>query len=270
MHNSQAIGVFDSGLGGLSVWQELVKILPNESIIYFADSAHCPYGEKSQNEVIELCQNIVDFLLEKSCKLIVIACNTATSAAINYLREHYSLPIIGVEPAIKPATLQTKTGKVGVIATQGTLKGEKFNETKTRYAQGVEVFIQIGYGLVELVENGKSNSSEAKKLLEKYLLPMLSHQVDQIVLGCTHYPFLIPVIEEIIKDQAQVINPAIAIARHTYKVLADNQLLNLADSSPKYDFYTTGNLKLLKKIMSQLSVNPPNLEFYKLNTFPVI
>ena len=152
MSNNNPIGIFDSGLGGLSVWKEILKLLPKESVIYYADSANCPYGEKPTSQISQLAQKIVDFLLVENCKIIVVACNTATAAAIQDLRTKYQVPIVGMEPAIKPAALRTRTGKVGVLATQGTLNGSLFKQTKEKYAQGVEVFTQIGYGLVELVE----------------------------------------------------------------------------------------------------------------------
>jgi glutamate racemase len=263
--NNQPIGIFDSGVGGLSVWQEMIKLMPSESMYYYADSANCPYGEKSPAEITRLSQNIVDFLLAKQCKLIVIACNTATSAAIAYLRARYAIPIIGVEPAIKPAALLTQSGKVGVIATQGTLKGEKFQHTKNRYAQGVEVLVQIGYGLVELVESGKANSPEAQDLLAKYLAPMLSQGVDQIVLGCTHYPFLIPLIEQIIGKQAQVINPAVAVAKHTLYVLQHHQLKAELSQSADYQFFTSGNLSDLKTFVAKIAPDLQTRKFENIN-----
>jgi glutamate racemase len=259
--NNQPIGIFDSGVGGLSVWQEMIKLMPSESMYYYADSANCPYGEKSPSEIIRLSQNITDFLLAKQCKLIVIACNTATSAAITYLRARYTIPIIGVEPAIKPAALLTQSGKVGVIATQGTLKGEKFQHTKNRYAQGVEVLVQIGYGLVELVESGKASSPEAQALLRQYLAPMLAEGVDQIVLGCTHYPFLIPLIEQIIGNQAQVINPAIAVAKHTLYVLQHHQLKANLSQIADYQFFTSGTLSDLKNFVYKIAPQLPAAQF---------
>ncbi|MCU0447043.1 MAG: glutamate racemase [Microscillaceae bacterium] len=262
--NNQAIGIFDSGVGGLSVWQELIKLMPSESMYYYADSANCPYGEKSPSEIVDLSSRIVDFLLEKDCKLVVVACNTATSAAISELRRRYNLPIIGIEPAIKPAALLTQTGKVGVIATQGTLKGEKFKNTRNRYAQNVEVWVQIGYGLVELVEAGKADSPQAYDLLSQYLNPMLAQGVDQIVLGCTHYPFLIPTIEQIIGKQAQVINPAIAVARHTLLVLQHHALKSDSRQVPDYQFFSSKDELELQAFVATIAPQFAKQKFVKM------
>jgi glutamate racemase len=247
-----SIGVFDSGLGGLSVWQELVRLMPNENIIYYADSANCPYGEKSQAEIIAFSSRIVDFLLSKSCKMVVVACNTATAMAIHHLREHYSISFIGMEPAVKPAAMQSRTERIGVIATKNTLKGEHFKKTSERYAKNVQMFVQIGYGLVELVEAGKANSPECEKLLREYLEPMINNHVDQIVLGCTHYPFLIPMIQKITQNQVNVINPAIAVARHTQNTLRQNEWLNPQNQATAYEFYTSGEPDFLKEFVLKI------------------
>lgn len=251
--NKNPIGVFDSGLGGLSVWKELIKVLPEESFIYFADSGNCPYGQKSAEEITALSARIVDFLLAKNCKMIVVACNTATSAAIKMLRANYLMPIIGMEPAVKPAALLTKTGAIGVIATQQTLRGELFKETSQKYAQNIEVIIQIGYGLVDLIEAGKAGSKEAEELLRKYLLPMMEKNIDQIVLGSTHYPFLIPLIQKITAGKVNIINPAIAVAKHTKNVLLENHLQTDNTMQIDYQFFSSAdNLDLLQNFVKDL------------------
>ncbi len=258
MHSKkQPIGVFDSGLGGLSVWQELVKILPHETFIYYADRLNCPYGAKSPEEIIQLTVQITDFLLTRKCKLVVLACNTATAAAINYLRDHYEIPFVGMEPAIKPAASQSQTSKVGVLATQGTVTGGHFQRTRQRFAQHVEVFTQVGEGLVELVENGKSSSPEARILLEQYLRPMLVQGIDQLVLGCTHYPFFIPLIEEITQGRVQIQNPAPAVARRVQEVLRENGLLNNASSDPSYLFFSSGAEGQLRSFVEQYYQDHP-------------
>ena len=254
--SSSPIGVFDSGVGGLSVWRELVKFLPDEDIIYVADSANCPYGNKSQKEVIELSNRIALFLLEKGCKLIVVACNTATAAAIDYLRKHYSIPFVGMEPAVKPAALSSKTRAVGILATAGTFKGHLFNETKERFASDVKVIEQVGEGLVDAVENGTADSPETKRLLQSYIQPMLDANVDHIVLGCTHYPFLIPQIKEIAKDRIVIIDPAPAVAKHVKHLLEENGLGGKTKDfiSPTYSFYTTGDPAILQRMLGDLNV----------------
>ncbi|TAE72097.1 MAG: glutamate racemase [Bacteroidetes bacterium] len=255
------IGIFDSGLGGISVWIDLIKQLPKQHFIYVADSANCPYGEKSKEEIQKLSQNIVNFLIKKGCKMIVIACNTATSAAIQLLRENFlDIYFIGIEPATKPAALHTKTGKIGVLATKSTLNGDLFQQTKEKFAQNIEVLVQIGEGLVELVEQNKVESQKSFELLEQYLLPMLAKKADFIVLGCTHYPFLMPIIEKIVKNKAIILNPASAVARQTEKILLENKLENnienkysYSSSKKMYEFFTSGKIELLTEFVYKYS-----------------
>lgn len=252
-NNNKPIGIFDSGVGGLSVWKEIVKILPDENIIYYADSNNCPYGSKKQSEVIALSERIVDFLLGFDCKLIVVACNTATAAAIEYLRKKYTVPFVGMEPAVKPAALNTITGTIGILATQGTFQGKLFKETSRKWANGKKMIIQIGEGLVEQVEEGKVHSIKVKKLLKQYLQPMLDGNVDQIVLGCTHYPFLLEEIEKITKGKASVIDPAPAVAKRTYDLLKSGQLLNSSKSKTVRLFYINGKKEQMEKILKNIS-----------------
>ena len=213
------IGVYDSGQGGKSVLQELVKLLPEEDFAYYADTRYCPYGPRPASEVIERACAVADFLIEKGCELIVVACNTATAAAIDHLRSHYSIPFIGMEPAVKPAVLQSKTGVVGVLATKGTVKGSLYLHTLAKFKEDVKVIQQVGEGLVETVEKGVLDGPEVEALIHKCIDPMLEAGADHIVLGCTHYPFLQPVIERIAGDKVTIINPAPAVARQTKKVL---------------------------------------------------
>jgi glutamate racemase len=245
--NDHPIGIFDSGLGGLSVWSEVIKLLPNEPVIYYADSGNCPYGTRPEEEIILLCKRIVDFLLSKKCKLIVVACNTATSAAIAQLRIDYNVPFIGMEPAVKPAALHTRTGNIGILATQGTLNGKLFNETKKRFAEGVNVHMQVGHGLVELVEKGMNGSPEAEEVLRKYIQPMIDSHVDHIVLGCTHYPFLEKLIHKIAGSGVTVLDPAPAVALQTKRKLEEFGLLAGEDAAPGHSFYTTGDPALMEQ-----------------------
>lgn len=254
MADSRPIGIFDSGLGGLTVWKEIKSILPNESIVYLADSYNCPYGSKSDKEIINLSIKNVEFLLDKQCKIIVVACNTATAAAIDSLRKNYEVPFIGMEPAVKPAALNSKTGHIGILATQGTFNGRLFKETRRKYANNIEMNIQIGKGLVELVENLKGDTNEAELLLRQYLNPMINDNVDQIVLGCTHYPLLYKRIKKIVGNTATIINPSIAVAKQTQAQLINYQLESNSNDV-FYDFYTTGKVEILKKIVEQISKN---------------
>jgi glutamate racemase len=266
MPDSRPIGVFDSGTGGVSVFLELVKLLPNESFVYFADSANCPYGSKPQSKIIELSSRIVDFLIKKDCKVIVVACNTATAGAIDWLREHYNIPFIGMEPAIKPAALNTKTKSIGVLATAGTFKGRLYIETSRKYASDVNVCYQVGEGLVELVEQDKMNTPEAEVLLQTYIKPMLDCNIDQLVLGCTHYPFFRPLLKKILPSDVDIIDPAPAVAKQTKKVLLDSCLANeniILD--PSFHFYSSSNTQVLEKLVdlvsNEVSLNKQKVEF---------
>jgi glutamate racemase len=267
MSDSRPIGVFDSGAGGLSVYKELEKLLPNESYIYYADSANCPYGSKPQERIIELSKNITEFLLSKNCKIIVVACNTATAAAIDWLREHYSIPFIGMEPAVKPAALNSKTKSIGVLATAGTFKGRLYIETSHKYASEINVCYQVGEGLVEFVEKGDFGSDEVRSLLLKYINPMVDCNIDQLVLGCTHYPFFKPLLKKILPQGVEIIDPAPAVAKQTKKVLLG---MNLANTShveiQRYDFYSSGSVEILRKIMDEVK-NELNVDFTKFNFF---
>jgi glutamate racemase len=248
---NQPIGIFDSGVGGLSVFREIHRCLPDESIVYFADSANCPYGSKDRDTALKLSGNRIEFLLEQGCKLIVVACNTVTAVAIDEFRKRYSVPFIGMEPALKPAVAQTTTGKIGVLATENTFNGRLFRQTREKYANGVQVIIQPGYGLVELVENGEQDSEKAMDLLKEYLVPMIRQGADTLVLGCTHYPFLINTITQIVQDQMQIIDPSQAVAAQTRRVLEENKMLS--DSGhPRLSFYTTGTKNTLENILSAI------------------
>lgn len=239
---SQApIGVFDSGVGGLTVWKRLKKKLPLEQIIYLADSGNCPYGQKTDEEIIALSVKCTEFLLGKGCKVIVVACNTATSAAISFLRDKYNVPFVGMEPAIKPAAHYSKTGSVGILATAGTLNGALYQQTQQRFANHVQVHLQIGTGLVPLVEKGAINTPESEDLLRSYIEPMLENNIDQLVLGCSHYPFFKPLLKKITEGKVRIVEPSKAIAQQTYRVLSLNNLLNTTLERYHDVFYTTGS-----------------------------
>lgn len=224
------IGIFDSGVGGLSVFREIRKVLPDERYVYFSDNAHCPYGEKTREYIIERARAITETLLSKGADVIVVACNTATAAAIADLRERYDVPFIGMEPAVKPAASCTKTGVVGVLATAGTLKADKYLTTRGKYAEEVRFVEHVGEGFVELVENGNTSGAEAEKVVGKSLIPLLEAGADTIVLGCTHYPFLSDTILKVASEhfpdhEISVIDPAPAVARHLLDVMTTEGLI---------------------------------------------
>lgn len=253
------IGVFDSGLGGLSIWKEINDLLPNENTIYLADSKNAPYGEKSKNTIIEFSIKNTEFLINSGCKMVVVACNTATTNAIKVLRSKYDLPFIGIEPAIKPAALQTKTHKIGVLATKGTLSSELFLNTSEQY-RDTKDFIEVeGTGLVKLIEEGKLE--ETKPLLEKYLKPMLDAGTDNIVLGCSHYPFLVPIIHQIVPNNVNIIDSGEAVARQTKNILQDKNLLNTSAKKANTSFYTNHNLGLLNSFLKQIEVKGDKVLF---------
>ena len=252
MINSNPIGLFDSGVGGTSIWRELIQLLPYENTIYLADSKNAPYGEKSKDEIIALSEKNTEFLLKNNSKIIIVACNTATTNAIKYLRQKYDIPFIGIEPAIKPAALHTQTGNVGVLATKGTLSSELFDQTKGKFAQNINVIEQIGEGLVELIETGQMKTAEMKDLLNQYLDPMLKKKIDHLILGCTHYPYLIPLIKQIVPDSIKIIDSGEAVARQTFNILSQNQLLNSQKKSGYHQLFSNANVEVLKHLLKDV------------------
>lgn len=268
------IGVFDSGVGGLSVWRELYKEFPGETYLYVSDSGYCPYGPKSREEVIERAVAITEFLISNGAEIIVVACNTATAAAINHLRSHYTIPFVGMEPAVKPAALNTRTGAIGVLATKGTFKGELYLRTLHKFASNATVLEQVGEGLVELVENGETDTPQARKLIGKYIRPMLEQNADHIVLGCTHYPFLENVIREFAGEGVEIVNPAPAIARRAGEVLQARRMAagkHFVVEKGQNRFVTTGsNLQLLEKMVSGIApADADSFAFEKIELLPL-
>lgn len=229
------IGIFDSGSGGLSVLREIIKILPKEKYIYFADNAFCPYGEKTPAFIRKRGRRITDYLLEKGADIIVVACNTATAAAISTLRKEYSVKFIGMEPAVKPAALSSETGVIGVLATAGTLKGSKYLTTKGLYEDNVNIVEHVGKGFVELVERGALDGPETEQTVRESLQPLLDAGADRIVLGCTHYPFLMDVVSKLAGPSVQVIDPAPAVARQLLKVMTQEGIIREDGTAPLPD-----------------------------------
>ncbi len=248
MIKSQPIGLFDSGIGGTSIWKEIHQLLPNENTIYLADTKNAPYGQRSKEEIIELSIKNTEFLLEQNSKIIVVACNTATTNAIKELRAKFDVPFIGIEPAIKPAANNSKTQTIGILATKGTLNSELFNKATERF-QDTKIIEQVGYNLVKLIEDGQMHSEEMTSLLHKYLEPMIEANIDYLVLGCSHYPYLIPQIKEILPKHIQIIDSGEAVAKQTQKLLEQKNVLNDSNMPSTSVFYTNANTEVLDDIL---------------------
>ncbi len=247
------IGIFDSGVGGLSVLREVRRLLPNEDLIYIADQAHVPYGNRSREDVFGFSDGIVRYLIKIQTKLVIIACNTASAVALADLRLKYpALPFVGMEPAVKPAAAETITGVVGVLATPATFQGDLYASTVERFAKGVKILQDTCPGLVKQIEEGRIESPETREILERALIPMLEEGVDEIVMGCTHYPFVIPLIEEIVGDEVAVIDPAPAVARQAERLLNEYDLQKGRLEEGEVLFYTTGATNDLDTILTTL------------------
>jgi glutamate racemase len=237
------VGVFDSGVGGLSVWREIVAQLPGESSVYVGDQVHIPYGPKPAETLFRYAEGIVHFLLAQECKAVVVACNSASAAALKHLRQRFpAVPFIGMEPAVKPAAQRTKSGVVVVLATPATLQGELFTATTERHAGGIEVVGEPCPGLVSQIEAGRAHEPETEAMLRAFLGPGLSAGADQVVLACTHYPFVIETIRRIAGPSVDVIDPAPAVARQLRRLLADRDLAAPLPPAlpPVHRFFTTG------------------------------
>ncbi|MDR1496945.1 MAG: glutamate racemase [Puniceicoccales bacterium] len=242
-----AIGMFDSGVGGMSVFEEVTALMPNESVVYFADTAHCPYGGRSDREVVGFCEEVSHFLTGLGCKLIVVACNTATAVAIDGLRQRFvGVPFVGMEPAVKPAVKESRSGVIGVLATTGTFRGRLFRETLARHAGSVRVIEADGAGLVELVEAGKGDSPEADALLRERLAPLLAAGIDSLVLGCTHYPFLSAAIRRVAGESVTLISTGKAVARRVQQLLLERGLAAEADTVATHWFYASAPSPVLE------------------------
>jgi len=247
------VGVYDSGVGGLSVLREINRLLPNENLIYFGDQAKVPYGGRPIDELRSLAEGVTRFLLKQNCKSIVIACNTASAAALKYLRALYpGLPFVGMEPAVKPAAELTRSGKVGVLATPSTFAGTLYASVVERFAHDVEVFQHTCPGLVSQIERGYLDTPKTRQILETAIQPMLESGVDTLVMGCTHYPFVIPTIEKITHRLARVIDPAPAVARQLKRVLEQADLLNPGVKAGNLTFYTSGDSHKFAQRIAQL------------------
>ena len=242
MSSTFPVGVFDSGVGGLSILARIHELLPHESLLYVADSAHAPYGPKGDAFILARSRAIVDYFVAKDVKAIVVACNTATAAAVKQLREEYSLPIIGMEPAIKPAAEKSQSGVIGVLATEGTLASDKFVELKSRFDGKAEIITQPCPGLVEEIEKLEPDNAVIDKLLKEYIPPLLAKGVDTLVLGCTHYSYIEEQIRAVAGESVAIIDTDDAVARRLASVLEENALLDAAGVDGGVAFYSSGNL----------------------------
>lgn len=248
-----SIGVFDSGVGGLSVLREIRRLLPDENVLYVADQAHVPYGSRPVDQVRAFSEEITRFLLSRGANMVVVACNTASAAALHDLRKkNPEVPFVGMEPAVKPAAEQTKTGVVGVLATPATFQGALYASVVERFASGVTVLQHTCPGLVAQIEQGELDTPKTREILEEALLPMLKKEIDTVVLGCTHYPFVIPLIEQICGDHVRVIDPSPAVARQTQRVLESARLLSDAKNNPSVEFFTSGSEVEFKSTLRKL------------------
>lgn len=247
------VGIFDSGVGGISVLRAIREQMPEESIIYFGDQGHVPYGSRSMEQIQSFSEAITRFLLEHGAKIIVVACNTASAAALKDLREKFAdVQFVGMEPAVKPAAERTQTGKVGILATPATFQGALYASVVERFANGVELFQDTCPGLVQQIEQGNLNGAETRRILENALMPMLEKNIDTVVLGCTHYPFVIPLIQQIVGENIRVIDPAPAVAKQTGRLLEAQGMENKSESKGQVKFYTSGNPDAFKSLLPTL------------------
>ena len=254
IQDKKPIGIFDSGVGGLSIINAVRELLPDEDLIYLADQAHVPYGSRTLTEVREFSEQITGFLLAQNVKLVVVACHTASAAALHHLRKVFpETPFVGMEPAVKPAAERTRSGVVGVLATPATFQGELYASVIERFASDVRVLPDTCPGLVMEIDQGNLDTPEVQRILEKALQPMLAEGIDTVVLGCTHFPFVIPAIETIVGPDVSVIDPSPAVARQVKRLLDSNQSLYSGTGAGRVEYFTTGDADQLQDLLPQLT-----------------
>ena len=253
MKKNAAIGIFDSGVGGSSIWQEINRLLPFENTIYLADSKNAPYGYKTPDEITALSIKNTEVLIQMGCKLVVVACNTATTNSVSVLRSKFKIPIIGIEPAVKPAALKSASKSIGILATKGTLSSILFSRTSTKYTKNITMVEVVGEGLVPLIEEGKIDSEEMTNLLLKYVKPMIAADIDYLVLGCSHYPYLIPHLKKILPAHIIILHSGEAVAKHTKSTLASLDLLQNEKTRPSLQFYTNTETSTLQYLLRDFS-----------------
>ena len=247
------IGIFDSGVGGLSVLRVIRQQMPEEDVIYFGDQGHVPYGPRPMEQIQMFSEEITSFLLNKGSKLIIVACNTASAAALRYLRKRFpKTPFVGMEPAVKPAAEHTQTGKVGVLATPATFQGELYASVVERFGAGVELLQHTCPGLVAQIERGELDTPATQAILKEALSPMIEKGIDTVVLGCTHYPFVIPLIQQIVGEKVRVIDPAPAVARQARHLLETSGMRNLNNARGEVQFFTSGEQRAMQSMLPTL------------------
>lgn len=252
MSRSFPVGVFDSGIGGISVLREIHALLPDESLLYIADSKYAPYGDKGSDFIVQRSLACTEFLADCGAKAIVVACNTATAAAVVALRARYTIPIIAMEPAVKPAVAASRSGRIGVLATAGTLRSEKFDALVKQHAGQVQVLSQPCPGLVEEIEKGDFESGALNRLLEQYLAPLIAAEVDTLILGCTHYPLVRQQISKIVGENVQLIDSGAAVARRLRQQLEEHHLLSPAGGDGAVQWWTSGDVASAEEIIGRL------------------
>ena len=249
MANNFPIGLFDSGIGGLSIYNEIKNSIPNESTIYIADNLNAPYGKKAESEIIQLSIKNTQKLVDLHCKLIIVACNTATTNAIEVLRKKFNIPIVGIEPAIKPAMLETKSNNIGVLATEKTLSSNLFLQTSDRFSKGINIHEQIGFDLVKIIEENGINEELLIPKLREYIEPMLEKNIDHLVLGCTHYYYLMYLLKKILPNGVKILDSSRAVTKRVQNLLKDYNI-DSNTSKTKNIFLCTGNDNVIKKFLS--------------------
>ena len=249
MANNFPIGLFDSGIGGISIYNEIKNSLPSESTIYIADNLNAPYGKKTKEEIIQLSIKNTQRLIDLGCKLIVVACNTATTNAIEVLRENFNIPIVGIEPAIKPAMLESKTNNIGVLATEKTLSSHLFQNTSNRFSKGINIHEQIGFDLVSIIEENGIKKELLEGKLKEYIQPMLRYNIDHLVLGCTHYYFLKDILRSILPREVKILDSSEAITKRV-QYLLENYNISSNNSMAKNIFLCTGNSGVIRNFLS--------------------
>ncbi|MBA3029559.1 MAG: glutamate racemase [Desulfobacteraceae bacterium] len=260
MSNDDPIGLFDSGIGGLSVLQRIREVLPHENVIYVSDAGHLPYGDKPRAYIEKRCFSLTDFLIQNKAKAIVVACNTATAAAIETLRGVYTLPVIGVEPGVKPGLAVTQTGVVGILATTETLKSRKFENLVSRFCNDCKVVVQECPGLVEQIEHMDLSGEKTVSLVKRYVASLLDQGADTLVLGCTHYPLISDLIESVAGNRVRVIDTGFAVAREVVRRLTEAELLSTAEKPGTEIFWTTGNLDKMEKLVNYFWNKPSEVK----------
>lgn len=249
MASNFPIGLFDSGIGGLSIYNEIKNSMPNESTIYIADNLNAPYGKKAESEIIQLSIKNTQKLVDLRCKLIIVACNTATTNAIEILRKKFNVPIVGIEPAIKPAMLETKSNNIGVLATEKTLSSNLFLQTSDRFSKGINIHEQIGFDLVKIIEENGINEELLIPKIREYIEPMLEKNIDHLVLGCTHYYYLMYLLKKILPNGVKILDSSRAVTKRVKNLLKDYNI-DSNTSKTKNIFLCTGNDNVIKKFLS--------------------